>query len=244
MMLRTDQIDTSKSSMMSKWWVLLSCVLVILLLPIICFSPEGEEDSFFTRSRLFWIHIIWFECIFLAMWQAFTGTHISKLLNQRQQTGGANVALAYLWYKAGLLSIASWCASIFIPAHSCWQALPFLIQGGIIVIYALMIFATPQTKALQMQGMEILPENIPTPSQLADMIIENIPNDCPLEIRKKVKKLAEKVRYSLPQVGKISSSQKYRQLVEAIADLNYSPNEESLSSLTNLVNQVSHECKQ
>ncbi|MCR4574670.1 MAG: hypothetical protein K5787_12995 [Lentisphaeria bacterium] len=246
-MLKTDQIDTLSPTKLSKWWVLLSCMIIILLLPIICFSTEGKENFFFTRSRLFWLHIVWFECIFIALWHAFTGRHISQILNQRQQTGAANVALAYLWYKASLLSIVAWCASIFIPAQSCWQALPIFIQVGIIISFALMIFVTPKTKELQMQGMEVLPENIPIPPQLADIIMDNIPDNCSTNIRKQSQKIAEKIRYSLPQVGKICFSPKYRQLVELISGLDYSSEEESLSSLSNvfnLVNQIVHECKQ
>ncbi len=247
-MLKTDQIDTSAPSQKSKWWLLLACMLVFLLLPLLCFHSEGEEEHFFTRSHLFWFHIVWFECIFLALWQAFTGSHIAKLLNQRQQTGGANVAVAYLWYKASMISALLWASSIFIPAKSSWQVLPILVQGVVIVLFALLTFLTPKTKELQMQGMEILPENVPTPPQLANRILEIIPDGCSSEIRNQIRRISEKVRYSLPQVGKISSSQKYLQLVDFVSKLDCSKEEESISSslrnISNLVIQVSNECKQ
>jgi|BioPla2DNA2_1021312.scaffolds.fasta_scaffold131637_1 hypothetical protein len=247
-MLDKSQIDVSTSSKKAEDFLFLTCLVVFLLIGLFCFSEDGDQGSFFTRSRLFWFHLIWFECIFAAFWYSFRGKHIEKLINQRQQTGAANVSLWYLWYRCAATSSIIWLISIFIPAQSHWQAVPIAIQGILIIVYALMIVFTPKTKALQMQGMEILPIEIPAPNQLADMLAGMKCSDITPENTKAIKKLSEKLRYSLPRVGKIASTEKYKQLAQAVKDFvkdssDHSSLKSRLSNIETLLIQVSGECK-
>ena len=247
-MLKSDRIDVSAPSKNGKWLLLAACLILIILIPLFCFSPDGDPDDFFTRSRLFWFHIIWFECIFLMLWYGSAGRHVSKLVGQRQQTGGANMALAHLWYELAFCSFIFWGASIFIPAGAKWQAIPLLLQGAAIMVFLPAFFVTPWTKKLQMQGIEPLPGDLPLPAILAEQLLENIRKDYSGEEKNEMRRIAEKIRYSLPQAGKIGSSRKYRELVEFIRTLNASADAgslpDSLRNISTLVNQLSLECKQ
>lgn len=247
-MIDKSQIDVSTPSKKTEDFLFLTCLVVFLLTGLFCFSKDGDQGSFFTRSRLFWFHLIWFECLFAAFWYSFKGKHIEKLINQRQQTGAANVSLWYLWHTGAVASCIVWLISIFIPAQSYWQAVPIAIQGILIVVYAMMIVFTPKTKALQMQGMEIFPIEIPAPTQLADILTGMKSSDITPENTKAIKKLAEKLRYSLPRVSKIASSEKYKQLAQEVQDLvkdsaDHSSLNIRLSNIDTLLIQVSCECK-
>ena len=180
------------------------CAAVFAVVGVITFRDYGD-DSWLCRTDWFWWRLFWFEAIFALAWFAVLGFPFSRMLQNRRMTGATYVIVASVCLRAALVSLIIWSISVFVPVNSRFAVLPVAIQLLVILYYGVIVLLFPKTQALQTGGMEFPEETgLPSPSALA-FKLEMIERSLLGEEAATVKRLKEKIRYSLPSVGKIAS---------------------------------------
>lgn len=191
------------------------------------FSPEKSSNLFFYRTGLFWVRLLWFEAIVAVFWYAFTGSYLKKILAERKQTGAVNIVVGTAIFKLALFSFVVWLIGCLLPTSAGWQGWVWLAQFIVIVVFAFLLFLLPHMRHLQMDGIEPLPEDVKTPDDLASMLLLlETSSDTAENEQKILKKIREKIKYSIPGVGKIRTSENYRALIEDIKKFSALPAEE------------------
>ena len=107
--------------------------------------------------------------------------------------------------------------SIFFPRSRFFDILPVVIQIIIFITLAIKIICLRYAQAWQTDGLNIIPATIKTPEQLTAMLL--ICEQQPVILDKfsvAVKRVKEKIKYSLPKSGKISSSEAYKDLANLV----------------------------
>ena len=222
------------------------CAVVFAVVGIITFRDYGD-GSWLCRTNWFWWRLLWFETIFALFWFAVFGMPISRLLQNRRMTGATYVIVASVCLRASLVSFVVWSVSSFIPSDTPVAILPIAAQLIFALYYGVIVFMFPKTRALQTDGME-RPEETghPSPSALA-LKLETIERSLSGGDAATVKHLKEKMRYSLPSVGKIASCTEYKRIAELVVqmDNNMSPNlSQACDELEELILMVIEKCKQ
>lgn len=196
------------------------CIIAFALIGCLLFTSDAPADSYFSRSPFFWYRLVWFDLIFVAFWFSFRGNHITKLVSKRQQTGAMHAIIGSLYFKAALYSLVIWGIGSVLPQRSPWNILPIAVQIVLILFYAVIIYFSQKIQELQVQGQEIIPDELKTPEQLAEMIYHSEQSaNCSQELKSSLKAIREQIKYSLPRAGKIASLQSYRDLVQEVERL-------------------------
>jgi len=218
-MLQEKQIDTkTKFSLLIAVYPI--CIISFVAIGLLLFSEQEPADSFWCRSSLFYIRLIWFEALFSIGWFAGIVEPVRHLLKYRQQIGGGYLAMASSVLNATVLSIIVLFISIFFPRSRFYDNLPIAVQIGIFLFCVIKIFLLKYAQSCQVDGLNVIPTNIKTPEQLLGML--TICEQQPIVIDKfaiAVKRVKEKIKYSLPQAGKIASSENYKKLAAAVEAL-------------------------
>jgi hypothetical protein len=181
------------------------------------FSENNASNSFFQKTDFFWIRLLWFEAIVAVLWYAFTGNYLKKILTERKQTGAINVIIGSVFFKLSIYSFIVWLIGCFLPPTALWQGWVLLAQFIVIVLNVLVLYLLPHMRSLQNDGMETLQEGVKTPDDLVNEFqLLEISNGLTDDEKTVIKRIREKIKYSLSRVGKISSSENYKLLVEEI----------------------------
>ena len=189
------------------------CLISFAVIALLLFSDSEPEDSFLRRSELFYIRLIWFEILFSFAWFAGCIGPIGNMLRYRQQTGGGYAVIAAIVLNATALSILILFFSIFLPRSRFFDILPVVIQILIIVVCSMKMVYIKYAQAWQMDGLNVIPNTIKTPEQLVAMLV--ICEQQPIIVDNfsvPIKRVKEKMKYSIPKVGKVSSSESYKDL--------------------------------
>ena len=104
---------------------------------------------------------------------------------------------------------------------------------------------------LQNDGMKTLPEGVKTPDDLVNELqLLETSNDLTDDEKKVIKRIREKIKYSLPRVGRISTSENYKLLVEEIESFSKISAEERTKQLASFeagvmkkILMLQNECK-
>ena len=182
------------------------------------FSAENTStNSFFQRTNLFWVRLLWFEAIIAVFWYSFTGNYLKKILSERKQTGAINIVIGSAFFKLAIYSMIIWLIGYFLPTSLSWQGWIWLLQFVIIIFYVFFLYFLPHMRTLQTDGIESLPSEIKTPDELANalLILESSVGITEDE-KKVIKRIREKIKYSIPRAGMISQSENYKILVNEI----------------------------
>ena len=181
------------------------------------FSENDSHNSFFQKTDFFWIRFLWFEAIVAVLWYAFTGNYLKKILSERKQTGAINVVIGSVFFKLSIYSFVIWLIGCFLPPTALWQGWVLLVQFVVIVLNVLVLYLLPHMRDLQNDGMETLPEGVKTPDDLVNELqLLETSNSLTEDEKRAIKRIREKIKYSLSRVGKISSSENYILLVGEI----------------------------
>ena len=218
-MLQKDKIITK-----NKYYLLIAlhpiCIFAFAAIGLLLFSEKEPADSFWYRSELFTIRLVWFEVLFSVGWFAGIVAPIHHLLKYRQQVGGGYLAITASVINATVLSIIVLFLSLFFPRNRFYDNLPVAIQIGIFLFCLIKIFLLKYAQSCQVDGLNVIPTNVKTPEQLLGML--TICEQQPIVIDKystAVKRVKQKIKYSLPQAGKIASSEHYKELAATIEKL-------------------------
>ena len=202
--------QSNASTTPSKMILHLVFVLIMIFAALwgfIMFSDTNASNSFFQKTNLFLIRLVWFEVIIAVLWYACTGNYLNKI----------NFVICSVFFKLSIYSLIIWAIGCFLPTATTWQGWVWFAQFVVIVFYVLVLFLLPHMRNLQNDGMEALPYGIKTPDDLVNELqMLEVSGDITDDERNVIKKIREKIKYSLPRVGKISSSQNYQLLAEEI----------------------------
>ena len=196
------------------------CILAFAAIALLLFSENEPANSFWCRSELFAVRLVWFEALFSVGWFAGIVVPIYHLLKYRQQIGGGYLAITASVINAAMLSIIVLFISVFFPRSRFYDNLPVVIQIGIFLFCIVKVFLLKYAQSFQVDGLNIIPTNIKNPEQLLGML--TICEQQPVVIEKfstSFRRVREKIKYSLPQAGKIASSEHYRKLAAAVEKL-------------------------
>lgn len=200
-------------------YVALSTALIsIFLIPVLLFPANEPDDSFWHRGEYFWWKVLWSEVVFTVAW--FLGLQIPfrSLMGQRQQAGGAFPAISRSVLSACILSYLILLVTLFLPHQRIYLVLPIVVQIAVIVVCTFQIFALQHVKSLQQDGIDPIPFSIKQPDEIAAqlLIYERKASAKNPQLAKKLRALSEKVNYSLPRVGRISTSVRYTTIIQNI----------------------------
>lgn len=215
------------------------------------FSENNAHNSFFQKTDFFWIRLLWFEAIVAVLWYAFTGNYLKKILSEREQTGAINVVIGSVFFKLSIYSFIIWLIGCFLPPTALWQGWMLLAQFVVIVLNVLVLYLLPHMRDLQNDGMKTLPEGVKTPDDLVNELqLLETSNDLTDDEKKVIKRIREKIKYSLPRVGRISTSENYKLLVEEIESFSKISAEERTKQLASFeagvmkkILMLQNECK-
>ena len=215
------------------------------------FSENSASTSFFQKTDFFWIRLLWFETIVAVLWYAFAGNYIKKILSDRKQTGAINVVIGSVFFKLSIYSFIIWLIGCFLPPTALWQGWVLLAQFIVIVLNVLVLYLLPHMRNLQNGGIETLLEGVKTPDDLVNELqLLEISNGLTDDEKKVLKRLREKIKYSLPRVGKIRTSENYKLLVGEIERFSKTSVEERANKIASFedvvmkkIMMLQNECK-
>lgn len=195
------------------------CLIVFAGIGLITFRDYGD-GSWLCRTNWFWWRLLWFEVIFAVFWFSIFGFPISRLLQKRTMTGATYAIVATICLRAALVSFVIWGIGSFVPTDTRFSVLPIVVQLLVALYFGVVVVMFRKTRALQTDGMEQPSKvGLPNPSELVNRLetaerrLESSGDSLI------VKRLKEKIRYSLPSVGRIVGCDAYRQLVERVVQI-------------------------
>ena len=188
------------------------CSISLVILGVFTFGDYGD-DSWFCRTDWFWLRVVWFEFIFTIFWVAVFGSPLTHLLRSRKMTGATYATIATICLRAALISFVIWCVSAFIPLDTHWAKLPVLIQVVVALYYVVVVHMLPKVQVLQNDGMDQFLGSVAEPRKLVNLL-RGFEKRC-LESRidvMPIKRLREKIQFSIPIVGKVACCDEYVEL--------------------------------
>ena len=223
------------------------CAIVFAGIGIITFR-DYSDGTWLCRTNWFWCRLLWFEAIFALFWFSIFGHPFSRLQQKRRMTGGTYAIAATICLRASLVSFAVWGIGSFVPTDTRFAVLPIGVQLLVALYYGVVAFMFPKTQPLQTDGM-IRPSQLglQNPSELAGMLERIERNLEDNENSATIKRLKERIRYSLPSVGRIAANDSYRRLVASVDQLTnkYSIDiAKTCEDMEELVCQIIVSCKQ
>lgn len=223
------------------------CSIVFAIIGIITFRDYGD-GSWLCSTNWFWWRLLWFEAIFALFWFAIFGPPFSRLIQDRRMIGATHAIVAAICLRASLVSLGVWSISSFVPTDSSFALLPVAIQLLIAVYYGVVSFMFPKTQALQTDGMKRpSQEALPSPIELSNKLERLERNLRSIDDFTTVKLLKERIRYSLPSVGRIANCDEYRKLVVSVIQITENPTlniTQACRSAEEQVRQIVEVCKQ
>ena len=234
------------------WTAFLPIVMIAaLVVGLLLFSSEEPAGSFWHRSDFFWLRLAWFELILSVAWLFGVIIPTKGLFAHRQQVGGGFPVMSAAVLNAAGLSLLVLFVSMFLPENRFYNILPVVIQIVIAVVCLAKITFIKQAQVLQNDGVVPIPKTLRSPEELcASLVIcEAQPGLAP-ELATRLKGTRERIKYSVPRVGKVASSSHYEsvvRLVDTTYDQMMSGQREearrSLESLDNTITLLISECK-
>ena len=218
-MLNANEMGSStKSTSLLAIITFISTAILIAIIGMLIFTENSPPNAFFGRGEYFWGKLIWCEVLFFSAWYFGLQCSFKSLLGQRQQTGGAIPVISYSILSTVFFSYLILLISLFVPNVRIYNVLLFIAQLIVIVICLWKVMVLSYSRNLQNDGIVPIPEGVKTPASLVVQLalIEKSFFSGDSSIPKRVKILREKINYSLPSIGKISSSEKYIMLVSKI----------------------------
>lgn len=251
-MLDSSQMGRQSKSGPILWAAFLPIVsIVIAVVGILLFSSDEPAGSFWHRSDLFWVRLAWFELLVAVTWLFGVIVPIGGLLAHRQQVGGSFPVMSAAVLNAAALSLLVLLVSTFLPETRFFKILPVVVQLVIIIVCLAKITFVKQAQDLQNDGVVPIPRTLKSPEELCAFLVicESQPSLAP-ELAKKLKGVRERIKYSVPRVGKVASSSHYEsvvRLVDTTYDQMMSGRREeigrSLESLDSTITLLISECK-
>ena len=193
--------------------------IVVAVSAVTLFAPDEFPHNFWHRSDIFWLRLVWFEAIILFAWFFGIVAPSNGLLSQRQQTGGGYPVLSAVVLNASVLSAIVLAISLFLPETRFFRILPIIVQLVIVAFCWVQAAFVCKAQELQRDEMESVPKVLKNPDQLCAFLTlcERQPDLDPLFARK-LKIVRERLKYSVPTVGKVASSEKYERVVGHVED--------------------------
>lgn len=203
------------------------------------FSAENTSNQFFQKTDLFWVRLLWFEAIIAVFWYLFSGNYLKNILFERKQTGAINIVISSVFFKLAIYSTIIWLIGCFLPTSPSWQGWVWLIQFGLIIFYVFLLYFLPHMRTLQTDGIESLPSGIKTPGELANaLLILESSIDTGEDEKKVIKRIREKIKYSIPRAGMISQSENYKFLVNEIENFSVLSSKDRAIGITSFEHSV------
>jgi len=252
-MLNADQMNyNSKSSSILTSVVYLIAVTAFFAIGMLLFTSSAPTDSFWHRSDLFWVRVIWFQLLFAVVWFGAFVIPIRGLLDHRQQIGGGYTAMSATVLNAALLSAIILCVSLFLPQERAYTILPIVFQILIVVACLIKVMLLKHAQCFQNDGLTPIPQTLKTPEELVAFLelCERQP-DLQSETVKQIKRVREKIKYAVPHAGKVATSPRYKETVRLVEDVYQHMMSGSkdqigadLNTLENTILLLASECKQ
>lgn len=219
--------------------IFVGIMLFVVIWGFFMFSAENTSNSFFQKTNLFWVRLLWFEGIIAVFWYSFTGNYLKKILSERKQTGAINIIIGSAFFKLAIYSTIIWLIGCFLPTSPSWQGWIWLIQFVIIIFYVFLLYFLPHMRILQTDGIGSLPSGIKTPDELANalLILESSVDTSEKE-KKVIKRIREKIKYSIPRAGMISQSENYKFLVNEVENFSALSSKDRAIGITSFEDNV------
>jgi len=198
----------------------LSAAVAIPVVGLLAFEkPSPGTVGFFVRGPYFWPKLIWCEILLAVLCLGGVWQSGGRLLRQRQQTGGGIVVQLVVIAKACYWSLALLLASVFLPDNM--QHWEVIAQVLLLVITIGFLASLTIARGLQTHGQTPIPPEVKRPDQLVALLasIEPVAAGSSPGSVTSLKSLKERINYSLPRVGRIASSLKYREIAGEIEAL-------------------------
>ena len=218
-MFRYRQIDTK-----TKYRVIIAmypiCIIAFAAIGLLLFSEQELIDSFWHRTDLFYIRLVWFEVLFSAGWFAGIVEPVRYRLKYHRQIGGGCLATISAVINADILSIIVLLISIFFPRNSFYDYLPIIIQIAIFLFCIVKVFLLKYAQSYQVDRLNAIPANTKTQEQLIGML--TICEQQPIIIDKfstTVKRIKMKIKTIIPETEEIALSENYKKLATTVESL-------------------------
>lgn len=246
--------QSSGNGIIKKFYIHLLFICAMMgfaLCGLLMFPPDGAHGTFFSRTNYFWVRLIWFELILMILWHACAGSHLMKILSKRWMTGGVFAIIGASYFSLTFYSFIIWIVGCFLPASLPWQMLPLVAQFILILFYAWLLYFLPCTQELQTSDMQAIPLILKMPEDLANAIFTlESTSGLSEESKKALQRIREKIKYSLPRCGKISTSENYKLLVDETEEFLKLSNGDILDRMSSFeevaikrILSIIHECK-
>ena len=223
------------------------CAIVFAVIGIITFRDYGD-GSWLCRTNWFWWRLFWFEAILSLFWFSIFGHPFLRLLQKRRMTSATYAIVATICLRASFVSFVVWSIGSFVPTDTRFAVLPIVVQMLVALYYGVVALMFPKTQHLQTDGMERPQETrLPSPTELANKFEVVERHLKPSTDSTIVKRLKEKIRYSLPSVGRIAADDSYRRLVASVEQLTNKSSvdiAQTCKDMEELVCQIVESCKQ
>lgn len=199
------------------------CLMVFAGIGLITFR-DYDDGSWLCRTNWFWWRLLWFDVIFAVFWFSIFGFPVSRLLQKRTMTGATYAIVETICLRAALVSFVIWGIDSFVSTDTRFSVLPIVGQLLVALYFGVVAFMFHKTQALQADSMrQPSKAGLPSPLELANRL-EAVERRLGLSGDSQiVKRLKEKIRYSLPNVGRIARCDAYRQLVERVVQIADAP---------------------
>jgi hypothetical protein len=195
---------------------LLALMAASATIPLLISSPSILGDAgVFVRGQYFWPKLIFFEIILLIGWGA--GQPIAqKMRESRWMVGGAAVTIWVVWNLAYGLFLLLIILSSFVPDDKIgWSiAFGFFLAASTTVVIA----AVAQSVESQLVGIEQLPPAATVTATLTAQLraAESMLPASEASTLIEIKRVRERISYSIPSVGKIAASTTYAELATEV----------------------------
>ena len=218
--------DVKKISSYARNSILYSYLAVAIGLVVVAFvlftgtPAQTSENDFFTRSEFFFFRLIWAEVLIALLFFGGLLIPFFKNVENSKHIGGGYLVISHQITLSTVISLVILLATIFIPTAAykiTYLKFHIAIQIIIAVVMVLKISMVYFSMAMHSYGLEPLPGDIKKPSDLVLMLkYSEMDGNLNSIQKKRVKKIREWIKYSVPQNGKVAMLPEYRQLVKEI----------------------------
>lgn len=199
-------------------WTLLTCAIAVVVVGMLLFaSPDGSEHkTFLVRGPYFWQKVVWCEVLLCILWFGGFRVPSDQLSVQRQQTGGGTVVASAAITNACLWSALILFGSVFLPDDQ--QRWFVIAQVLIFVTCLVVVMSVGHARRLQNDGIAPIPADVKDPEQLVAQLTvheRRLIMSNP-QLARAIKSIRERINYSLPRAGNISTSSRYLELTRQV----------------------------
>jgi hypothetical protein len=197
--------------------IVMAAVLVVPLLltnPSIVAAAEG-----WTRGRYFWHKLICFEGVLFVGW-LFGWPIARRMQSGLRMTGGATVIAWAVWNTLIGLLLATILSTALLPDELLGFCIAFAVM--LVAVAAVILAGLSRAADLQTSGVTRFPPRTPSPATLAVMLraAENSLSASDVRAADEIKRVRERISFSLPTTGKIARAASYIELAREVKTLN------------------------